>query len=169
MEREREKRREIGQRERNRRMERITRVDGKNILDKPNQPNPFFTASSPTTLVTCLHLYLPSSQPPSISTTPTTSSLPAPLLLTLWDEEGGGVEGGSDGRPQVNHARLVHPLEGALLWVPLHGVERVPIGWGRRQDTPIRQATKYRVKQTASYVLFLNMVGKAMRSWNDVK
>ena len=55
MEREREKRREIGQRERNRRMERITRVDGKNILDKPNQPNPFFTASSPTTLVTCLH------------------------------------------------------------------------------------------------------------------
>lgn len=58
--------------------------------------------------------------------------------LTFRDEEAGRVEAGSDSRDGVNHARLVDPLERTFLWVPLHGVEGVPIGCGP-PDTSVRK------------------------------
>lgn len=49
--------------------------------------------------------------------------------VTFRDKEECGVEGGLDRSAGVDHARLVDPLEGALLRVPLHGVEGVVVGW----------------------------------------
>lgn len=48
--------------------------------------------------------------------------------VTFRDEEERGVEGGLDRSAAVDHPRLVDPLEGALLRVPLHGVEGVVVG-----------------------------------------
>jgi len=47
---------------------------------------------------------------------------------TFRDEEAAGVEAGSHGGRGVNHARLIGPLEGAFLWMPLHCIERVAVG-----------------------------------------
>lgn len=50
-------------------------------------------------------------------------------VITFRDKEECGVEGGLDRRPGVNHPRLVDPLEGTLLRVPLHSVEWVADSW----------------------------------------
>lgn len=47
--------------------------------------------------------------------------------VTLRDKEAGRVETGLDGGGGVNHPRLVDPLKGTFLWMPLDGIERVTI------------------------------------------
>lgn len=49
--------------------------------------------------------------------------------LTFGDKEDGGVEGGSHCGGGVNHTRLIDPFELAFLWMPLHRVEGVVVGW----------------------------------------
>lgn len=57
----------------------------------------------------------------------TTSIKRARKDVTFGDKEACGVEGGLDRRAGVNHPRLVDPLKGALLRVPLHGIEGVAV------------------------------------------
>lgn len=51
------------------------------------------------------------------------------VLHGFRDKEAGSVEARSDSRDGVNHARLFYPLIEAFLWMPLHGIKWVAVGF----------------------------------------
>lgn len=48
--------------------------------------------------------------------------------VTFRDKEDGSVEADSYSRGGVNHTRLIDPLKGAFLWMPLHCIKWVTVG-----------------------------------------
>lgn len=70
--------------------------------------------------------------------------------VTFGDQEAGGVEAGSDGGGGVNHPRLVDPLKGAFLRMPLDCVEWVTVGWRGNQRRVREQATTVELQLTST-------------------
>lgn len=87
--------------------------------------------------------------------------------VTFRDKEECGVEGGLDRSAGVDHARLVDPLEGALLRVPLHGVEGVVVGWITGTTGDLKPLTLTPTLTTAStqHLLFIVVLKTTQYAW----
>lgn len=96
--------------------------------------------------------------------------------VTFRDKEECGVEGSLDRRAGVDHPRLVDPLEGALLRVPLHGVEGVVVGWHTQEpQETFSHRTSSATTAFMQHLLLIVMLktthnthGRQVRSYSEV-